>query len=119
MPTKKVKFEIIVDGEPVDVAPVSPPFPSEVATTRRKKAPKWPLACATCKGTGDVPLTEEDLDEDLEDQEVPFCKACMGRDKCPRCAESLPQDWKELIKDIDEYLTCEHCGWEDGDDPVI
>lgn len=87
------------------------------STSSIKTSKKWPNACRTCGGDGDVPVTEEDIESD--DDSIAFCVNCLGKGKCPRCAVKLPDDWKEQLKDIDETLTCTGCKWEDGDDRVL
>ncbi len=135
-----VRFVCVVEGEEFEVkdrnfilpaSPVKPSRPVDVAPAPSRRKPRknqWPDACTTCKGDGDVPLTEDDVEELMdedefedieEDTEYPYCPECIGKGKCPKCAEPLPENWKTLINDIDESLTCRSCGWEDGDDPVL
>lgn len=109
MPDKKKPTLRLVTDNPEDVA------------KRVKRSTKWPLACQTCGGDGDVPLTEADLDEEDENDTVAYCQDCLGKGQCPRCASKLPENWKEQLKSVDEgdELTCNRCHWEDGDDKVL
>lgn len=97
---------------------ITSPSTAKVSSSQAKALKKWPNVCRTCGGDGDVPLNEEDIDT-CDDEAIAFCKDCIGNGKCPLCAGALPEDWKAQLQEVDEDMTCEHCGWEDGDDKVI
>lgn len=46
--------------------------------------------------------------------EIEPCPSCLGKDRCPKCGESV--DWLEYSDWLQEdHYLCRSCGWRDND----
>ena len=82
---------------------------------------KWPNACKTCGGTGEIGGYDDPSPAgiSLSSGKMYFadpCPECSEEGKCPRCGQLEPE-WNAPDYDGD-YETCSLCGWTNASEPM-
>ena len=80
----------------------------------------YPKACTSCFGCGWI----WDEAPDAYDLDIEACHDCLEKGRCPVCQTKLPDDYEDIVMDIDPdvpELKCPNkkCRWVDGNDEVL
>ncbi len=81
---------------------------------------KYPKACKPCEGVGWI----WDEAPDAGDLDMVACPKCLEKGKCPVCGTKLPEDYEEIVMDMNPDLPdlecrAKKCNWVDGNDAVL
>ena len=81
---------------------------------------KYPKACKPCDGVGWI----WDDSPRARDLDITACPKCLEKGKCPVCRTKLPDDYEDIVMDMDPDLPdlkcpSKKCRWVDGNDSVL